>query len=629
MVVYIYTEEDEALIEENKKLDLWPEKMVYLSFSKLDSINVEALNHLIVTGNAKVLREVLAFAHKHQVSIGIIPQTKQKELSRTLALPSKMADAITLACTPSEKKIDLLYCNGHIVLQEVVIEDAPPLEHYEVVLHGKNFFERCKLFWRTLKKVKHLKHKKMKITDAKENVMEISAVGLVGLSYTNETFASKLISSRLSATDGKMVLMILSPTSLTQYISYLFRALVTYQKPKNLPKSIGYVTSSALTIEAQKPLNASIDDIKIESEKITFSIKPEVLSLSVGEKFWEKQAELQGTKDSVKIDHLPSDKESKEYLSEAIPLFPHASKEQYAALFTSLREEGRVNSVYITLLILSTMIATFGLFINSSSVIIGAMLLAPLMQPIVSFSMGVLRQDTSLEINAAKSIFWGILAVLSTATLISLAIPIERVTSEMAGRLSPTILDLFVAIVSGVAAAYVKSNDKILGSLAGVAIAVALVPPIAVAGIGLGWADLHMFMMAFLLFVTNLVGIVFAASITFIFLGFSPLHVAKKGILMWLVIVSFVAIPLYGAFKKMEIDVKVQRRLTNVMFQLENHDVTLTDVRLVHHANMDEIHCDVVATGPLSKEETLRLKEAILGTVKKDTEIFVTFEYRL
>lgn len=76
----------------------------------------------------------------------------------------------------------------------------------------------------------------------------------------------------------------------------------------------------------------------------------------------------------------------------------------------------------------------------------------------------------------------------------------------MAGRLSPTILDLFIAMVSG-AASYVKSDEKILGSIAGVAIAVALVPPIAVAGIGLGWADWHMFSTAFLLFITNLVGI--------------------------------------------------------------------------------------------------------------------------
>jgi uncharacterized hydrophobic protein (TIGR00271 family) len=316
-------------------------------------------------------------------------------------------------------------------------------------------------------------------------------------------------------------------------------------------------------------------------------------------------------------------------LSKTIPLFSHASQEQYTTLFSNLREEGKLNSVYIILLILSTLIATFGLFVNSSSVVIGAMLLAPLMQPIVSLSMGVLRQDSALEINGAKSIFWGVLAVLVTAALIATFTPIERLTTEMSGRLSPTILDLFIAIVSGVAAAYVKSNEKILSSLAGVAIAVALVPPLAVAGIGLGWANWHMFMMAFLLFITNLVGIVLAAALTFVILGFSPLHVAKKGIMTWIVIVSLVSIPLYNAFKQMEEDIKTQRTLTNLTFHLKQHEVKLTKVQLIHYPTIDEIRTEVISSGILSKEEKKTLKETILKSLDKEAEVIVTFRYKL
>ena len=283
----------------------------------------------------------------------------------------------------------------------------------------------------------------------------------------------------------------------------------------------------------------------------------------------------------------------------------------------------------MTLLILATMIATFGLFINSSSVIIGAMLLAPLMQPIVSLSMGVLRQDTTLQINGAKTIAIGVIAVLLTAALIALFTPIERLTSEMAGRLSPTILDLFVAIVSGAAAAYAKSNEKILGSLAGVAIAVALVPPIAVAGIGLGWGDWHMFSTAFLLFITNLVGIVLAAALTFTVLGFSPLHIAKKGMMIWMAIVAIVAIPLYSSFSKMKEDIEVQKTLSNLAFNVGEHDVKLTHIELLHRPKTDEIRCEVISTGSLTKEEKVRLKEAILKSIHKQAEVIVTFRYRL
>ncbi len=629
MTVYVYSEEDADFVEKNKVLALWPSELQYLPFEKLDTLDPAKVTHWLVTGWVKEIKKVLHLAYEHNISVGIIATPKQKELIRTLSLPSNIEDAITLALHPSEKKLDILSCNDTIVLQEVVIGDAPPLDHFDTVLKGKTFLDRIKLFWLTLRKVKQLKHTRVKITDAKENVMEVSAVGMVGIEYNNATFAAKLLASKLSANDGKLLLVILSPTSIMQYVGYLFQSLVSYITPKSLPNSVGYIVSSEITIESETPISVRIDSTETEKVPVKLKVVPEVLALSVGEKFWEKQNSVQSTKDSIKIEHLPSDKENAEYLADKIPLFTHASQDQYTALFTNLREEGKLNSVYITLLILSTMIATFGLFINSSSVVIGAMLLAPLMQPIVSVSMGVLRQDSSLQLNGAKSIFWGTLAVLLTAASIAMFTPIDRVTSEMAGRLSPTILDLFVAIVSGVAAAYVKSNDKILGSLAGVAIAVALVPPISVAGIGLGWGDWHMFMMAFLLFITNLVGIVLAAAFTFMLLGFSPLHVAKKGILTWFFIVFLVAIPLYSAFSQMKEDIKIQKTLANLSFTLKEHTVRLTHIKLIHRPKNDEIFCEVISSGILSTKEKKILKEAILKSIDKEAEVIVTFRYKL
>ena len=626
MLTYVYHEENEDFIEKNKSLEIWPENIQYISFLELDTLDVTRVTQLLVTGWVKEIKKVIEIAYKNDIPLGIIPLLEQKELIRTLFLPSKTSDAIALALTPATKKVDLLLCNNVIVMQEVVIGDAPPLDHFDTVIHGKTFFDRMKLFWMTLRKIKTLTHTKMKITDAKSNEITISAVGVVGVEYNNSTFAAKLLSSKLSAGDGKLLIVILSPRSVIQYVGYLFQSLVSYVTPKKLPESVGYVSSSEITIEPEKDLRVRIDSSETNSSPIHLKVKEEILALSVGEEFWEKQNSSQNNKDSIKIDHLPSDEE---YLEKEIPFFTHASQEQYFTLFTNLREEGKVNSVYITLLILSTMIATFGLFINSSSVVIGAMLLAPLMQPIVSLSMGVLRQDTTLELNGAKSVFWGVATVLATSSFIAIFTPIEWLTSEMAGRLSPTTLDLFVAIVSGIAAAYVKNNEKILSSLAGVAIAVALVPPLAVAGIGLGWGNWHMFMMSFLLFITNFVGIVFSAALTFLVLGFSPLHLAKKGILTWLLIVAMVAIPLYSSFKQMEQDVNIQKTLSNLTFKLNEHEVTLTHVKLIHRPKIDEIRCEVISSGILSKDEKKILKEAILKSISKEAEVIVTFRYKL
>jgi len=628
MIYYIYADDRAEFVDECKKY-VADKKLTYLPFSKIGELDVSKVSHIVVTGCLDEIKLLMGIAHQNDIPLGIVPAPEQKELMRTFALPKNGEDALTQALTVSEKKIDLLYCNGEIVLQEVVVGDAPPLDRFDSTLNGKSYLDRVKIFWRTLKRVKELKHTQMKITDAKENEIKLSAVGLVGIEYENNTFASKLIKPQLSANDGKLTVVILSPTSIVQYMGYLFKSMVSHLTPKKLPSSVGYIRSAKINIESKEPMEVIIDSTEKQSTPIELEVKGKVLTLSVGEMFWDEQSTQTSTKDSIKIDHLPSDEENANYLGKAIPLFSHASKEQYSSLFTSLREESRASESFMVLLILATMIATFGLFINSSSVIIGAMLLAPLMQPIVSLSMGVLRQDETLQFSAAKTTAIGVLAVLSTAAIIALFTPIEQLTSEMSGRLSPTILDLFVAIVSGIAAAYAKSNTKILGSLAGVAIAVALVPPIAVAGIGLGWGDWSIFSTAFLLFITNLVGIVLAAALTFAMLGFSPLHLAKKGIMIWMVIVILVSIPLYASFSKMKEDIRVQKTLSNLAFNVGEHDVKLTHIELVHRVKIDEVRCEVISSGILNKEEKIRLKEVILKSINKVAEVIVTFRYSL
>ncbi|CAA6819260.1 MAG: TIGR00341 family protein [uncultured Sulfurovum sp.] len=628
MIYYIYASNKKDFVEEIKQY-LLDEEVEYLCFEALDRLKIDDVSHLLVTGCLDEIKLLLAIASQNEISIGVIAHSSQKELMRTFALPSNYPESVALALTKTPKKIDLLYSNGTLVLQEVVVGDAPPLDRFDSTLNGKTYIDRVKMFWQTLKKVKSLQHTPLKISDAKENEVKVSAVGVVGIKHNNDTFASKLISSELSPNNGKLSIVILSPRSMVEYMGYLFQSLVSHLTPKSLPSSVGYMSASTLTIESDAPLEVLIDSTQKQETPIVLEIKQKALALSVGEKFWEHKNPNSTTKNSMRVEHLPSDSENKVYLSQSIPLFTHASTAQYASLFTNLREESRVSKNFIVLLILATMIATFGLFINSSSVIIGAMLLAPLMQPIVSVSMGVLRQDEGLQLAGFKTIVIGVLSVLLTAMFIALFTPIEYLSSEMAGRLSPTILDLFVAIASGVAAAYVKTDEKILGSLAGVAIAVALVPPIAVAGIGLGWMDWSMFFTAFLLFITNLVGIVFAAALTFAILGYSPLHVAKKGIVIWLVIVAIVSVPLYTSFRKMKEDISIQKTLSNTTFFVGKHEVKLTDIELIHKMEIDQVNCKVISSGILTKEEKKILKDEILKSVGKSVEVIVTFRYKL
>jgi len=628
MTYYIYSPDSDDFIKTVKVL-LVDEELEYISIEKLNSINPLERPHLIVTASLDEIKRVLIFADLEGLSVGIVPKENQKELRATFHLPASIEDSLSLALGVSESKIDLLYCNEHLVLQEVLIGDAPPLNIFESSLEKQSIFQRIKLFGRTMIKVHDLKHTQIKLIHNDNHEVKLSAVGIVALQYRNTTFASKLVENSLKASEGRLNMVILSPISVLQYMGYLFKSLVSHLRHIALPKSVGVIQSAKVKIESKKPLSVVIDTHNGLQTPVELRCKKQALALSVGEGFWLEQTPSTSSKDRIKIDHLPKDEESSSYLSKAIPFFSHASQAQYASLFSNLREESILTNTFMNLLMLATMIATFGLFINSGSVIIGAMLLAPLMQPIVSLSMGVLRQDISLQLNGFRTIGVGVLAVLFTSATIALFTPIEQLTSEMSGRLSPTILDLFVAIVSGIAAAYAKSNEKILGSLAGVSIAVALVPPIAVAGIGLGWGEWQMFSTAFLLFVTNLVGIVFASAFTFALLGYSPLHLAKKGILIWLLIVAVISIPLYNSFGQMKEDIRIQKMLENVAFSLDKQDIKLRKVEVLHHQGKEELRCEVISSGFLSQKEKNTLKEAIVKSIGRKLEIIVTFRYKL
>ena len=623
---YLYEKEDEALaqsvIEYAKTKEI---ELVSIDIAKYNALSIKENEHILVTASVDKIKEVMHFVSMKALSLGIIPRAEQKELKSTFDLPNELEARIDLALQACDKKIDLLYCNEMLVLQEVVLGEVPPLDSFSSSMEKETLWQRVKSSFSIIKKIKSLTHTSFNIRTGKEKVLKFSAVGAVGVEYNNRTFASKLVANYLKFNDGRLTLIFLAPNSILEYIGYIFQSHILKRTPKTLPTSVGYVHSNKLEIETQKELAVTIDSVNLFSTPITLETKSEALSLSVGEKFWEKSSKVKEIKENVKVDHLPSDREMSNYLEASIPLFSHASQEQFTALFSNLREESKLNSTFMTLLILATMIATFGLYINSASVIIGAMLLAPLMQPIVGVSMGLLRQDSTLLVNGAKSIGVGVLAVLFSAMLISWLLPLTQLTSEMNGRLSPTLLDLFVAIISGIAAAYAKSNEKIVGSLAGVAIAVALVPPIAVAGIGLGWGEWSMFSSAFLLFTTNLVGIVLSASLTFLMLGFSPVSVAKKGLMYAIVLVAFVSVPLSISFIKMKHNIDVTQQLSSFKTTINDKSIYLKNIEM----QGKEVRCEVIASDILSKEEKIKLKRLIATEVGEEVSILVSFWYQL
>jgi len=175
---------------------------------------------------------------------------------------------------------------------------------------------------------------------------------------------------------------------------------------------------------------------------------------------------------------------------------------------------------FFILIFLSAGIATYGLLQNSGAVIIGAMLVAPLMSPIVAIAMSMVRGDVRRLGVAAQSTAQGVLLAIAVGAVLTFFSPIKSPTNEIMGRVTPNLLDLSIAFLSGAAGAYAMSRKSIASALPGVSIAVALVPPLAVVGYGFAVADMDIAFGALLLFLTNLVAIVLAASLVFIALDF-------------------------------------------------------------------------------------------------------------
>ncbi len=183
------------------------------------------------------------------------------------------------------------------------------------------------------------------------------------------------------------------------------------------------------------------------------------------------------------------------------------------------------------LLILSTTIATLGVMADSTAVVIGAMLVAPLMTPIMGVSAGVVNGWLGRVSTSFATVAGGVAVSIGTAVIVAAwtpqLIPLAS-NSQVLSRVSPTLIDMLIAIAAGAAGAYATIDKRVSSSITGVAIAVALVPPLAVVGITLESGAFDDAIGAFLLFATNLVSIILVASIVFVVGGLAPLDQMQR-----------------------------------------------------------------------------------------------------
>lgn len=272
--------------------------------------------------------------------------------------------------------------------------------------------------------------------------------------------------------------------------------------------------------------------------------------------------------------------DSGHYTAESAQVLPTMNREgeqKVANLEARLEGLSKLSTEFAVLLTFSVLIASFGLFQNSAAVIIGAMIIAPLMRPLLGLSLGLLTGDLVLLRRATFTLWVGTIVGLFVSAAVALLLSEIELTAEILARTKPTLLDLGVAIFAGAVGAYCQSNENVLDSFAGVAIAVALVPPLSVVGIGLALNNQELWQGACLLYLTNLVGITVAGSFVFLMLGFASVKRARHGLVFSLLSLFLLCIPLFLSMNELLLENRLSTKIRTI---LKEKTHTFKDVRL-------------------------------------------------
>lgn len=281
-----------------------------------------------------------------------------------------------------------------------------------------------------------------------------------------------------------------------------------------------------------------------------------------------------------------------------------------------LLEESTLDINYVVLILGSCVIATLGLLSNSAAVIIGAMIIAPLMLPIRGLAFGALEGNVDLFRKGLIAIVVGTFLGIVLAWFLGSLVRLPEWGSEVLARSKPTLLDLGIAVAAGGISGFAKVQPKVSATLAGTAIAVALMPPICVIGLGLSQANWSLSLGATLLYLTNLLGITLSCMMTFLIAGYIPLYRARKAITWTLAFTAILLIPLGVSFveliRQAQLEVSLKRALLNRTITFQRVELIKSDANWL--------------TDPPQVRLTVRSREALTPKQVQLLEEFVAKE---
>ncbi len=297
-----------------------------------------------------------------------------------------------------------------------------------------------------------------------------------------------------------------------------------------------------------------------------------------------------------------------------------------------IAEAARPTRAYFIMTGLATVLASYGLLANSPAVIIGAMLVAMLLNPITGLSYAFVTADIALIRRAGIAEFLGAVLVFAIGFVVGTVHHDLPITQEMLVRCDPTLLDLVIAIAGGAAVSYATGNLRLNSALAGVAIATALVPPLANAGMLMAHGEPHLAAGALLLYVSNYASVLLAAMVVFWLLGHRPdretstsMRVVRMGrfgqLLLFVVLAAQLAVRLADQIEARTRLVEVEKSLSVGLAKTPG--AHLIEVRIAPRTAPQAIVAVVRTPQPVTPAEVARLELALPAVAKGELRLRV------
>jgi uncharacterized hydrophobic protein (TIGR00271 family) len=279
----------------------------------------------------------------------------------------------------------------------------------------------------------------------------------------------------------------------------------------------------------------------------------------------------------------------------------------------------------------STAIASFGLIMDSTAVVIGAMLVAPLMTPILGLSLALVRGNAPLLGRAIQAVAVGTILSVALSAGFGFLMPALEATPEMLARTRPNLLDLLVAVFAGFAGAYALVDEKLSPALPGVAIATAIVPPLANSGLCLALGSFYGAAGSFLLFLTNFLSILLVAALLFIARGMvrEPESMTKKTVVRrfgwatigFLIIAAFLTKSLYNM-----VEIKRTRNVINKLLSEEFSYLPGTELRkVIHEKHEGKVYvvAKVYAVIDIRPSKVKIMEDKLTKELQEPVELFI------